>query len=150
MNRTLIPTVILSTFVTGCSPTVDNRGYENDNRDFTKIIPGQTTRDFVEENYGSPSTISAFKPETWYYISKQTETKAFFTPVTTDLISYEIIFTDSGIVSKVMERKGEHVREITPVKRETPSAGHQSGLLREVFSNFGKISAKSTSRTGTP
>jgi hypothetical protein len=41
-----------------------------------------------------------------------------------------------------MERKGEHAREITPIKRETPSSGHQSGLLREVFSNFGKISTK--------
>jgi len=150
MNRTLIPTFFLSSILISCSPIVDNRGYEIDNRDFTKIMTGQSTRQFVEENYGSPSTISAFKPETWYYISKQTETKAFFTPVTTELVSYEISFNDAGIVSKVLERKGEQAREINPVKRETPSAGHQSGLLREVFSNFGKISAKGGSRTGTP
>lgn len=150
MNRAIIPTFILSSMICSCSPTVDNRGYETDNRDFTKIIPGQSNRQFVEENYGSPSTISAFKPETWYYISKQTETKAFLAPVTTDLASYEVSFNDSGLVSKIVERKGEHAREINPVKRETPSAGHQTGLLREVFSNFGKISAKGGSRTGTP
>ena len=150
MNHTLIPTVILSVLLASCSPTVDNRGYEVESRDFTKIIPGQTTKQAVEETFGSPSTISAFKPETWFYLSKQTETKAFLTPTTIELLTYEVSFNDAGIVSKIIEHKGDHAREIKPVGRETPSAGHQTGLLREVFSNFGKLSTKGGSRTGAP
>ncbi|WP_010297053.1 outer membrane protein assembly factor BamE [Candidatus Odyssella thessalonicensis] len=150
MNHLAIPTVILALLLGSCSPTVDNRGYEVDNRDFNKIIPGKSTKQTVEEAYGSPSTVSAFKPETWFYISKQTETKAFLTPQTLELTTYEVSFNDANIVSKVVERKGEHAREINPVKRETPSAGHQTGLLREVFSNFGKIATKGGSRTGSP
>lgn len=170
MNRNLIPTVILysnkpkmrgqkpaalaclsiALLLGGCSPTVDNRGYEIDSRDFTIITPGKTTKQAVEEAFGSPSTISAFKPETWFYVSKQTETMAFLTPKTTDLVAYEISFNDTDIVSKIIERKGETAREIKPVNRSTPSAGHQTGLLREVFSNFGKISSKGGSRTGAP
>jgi outer membrane protein assembly factor BamE (lipoprotein component of BamABCDE complex) len=152
MNRPPLPTIFLTTLLTGlimgCSPTFDNRGYETENRDFSKIISGQATKQTVEETFGSPSTISVFKPEIWFYISKQTETTAFLTPTTLDLTTYEISFNDAGIVTKVMERKGEHAREIKPVSRETPSAGHQTGLLREVFSNFGKIATTGGSRTG--
>lgn len=148
MNHNLIPTLILTTLLTGCTPIVDNRGYEVDSRDFKQLIPGQTTKQAVEEAFGSPSTISAFKPETWFYISKQTETKAFLTPTTTDLTIYEVSFNDADIVAKVVERKGEQAREIKPIKRETPSSGHQNGLLREMFSNFGRISSKGESKTG--
>lgn len=148
MNHNVIPTVILSSLLASCSPTVDNRGYEIDNRDFTQIISGKTTKQTVEEVFGSPSTISSFKPETWFFVSKQTETKAFLTPTTLELVTYEITFNDADIVTKVIERKGENAREVKPIKRETPSAGHQTGLLREVFSNFGKISSKGGSRAG--
>jgi outer membrane protein assembly factor BamE (lipoprotein component of BamABCDE complex) len=148
MNHNLIPTLILAILVTGCTPVVDNRGYEIDSRDFKQLIPGQTTKQAVEEAFGSPSTISAFKPETWFYISRQMETKAFLAPTTTDLTIYEVSFNDADIVTKVVERKGEQAREIKPVKRETPSSGHQSGLLREMFSNFGRISSKGEPNKG--
>ncbi len=144
----IITTMLLTHFVilSGCAPEVDNRGYETELRDFKKIIPGTSTKQSVEGEFGSPSTISTFKPETWYYVSKMTTTTAFLKPKVIDQKTYAIVFDTSGRVTHILERTGEDTREINPVKRETPTAGYESGLMREVFSNFGKLSTKGPSR----
>lgn len=143
----LITTTLLTPItLTGCSPELDNRGYETELRDFKKIIPGTSTKQSVEEQFGSPSTMSTFPPETWYYVSKVTATTAFLKPKIIDQKTYAIVFDASDRVTHVLERTGEDMREINPVKRVTPTAGYESGLMREVFSNFGKLSAKGPSR----
>lgn len=136
-----------SSFITGCSPEINCRGYERELRDFKKIIPGTSTKESVEEQFGSPSTVSAFKPETWYYVSKTTSTTSFLRPKVLEQTTYAIVFNENNQVTHIFERSGDDMREINPVKRETPTVGHDTGLLKEVFSNFGKISAKGSGRT---
>jgi outer membrane protein assembly factor BamE (lipoprotein component of BamABCDE complex) len=131
----------------GCSPSSDTRGYDIELRDFKKIVPGTSTKQSVEEQFGSPSTVSTFKPEVWYYVSKKTETTSFFNPVVVDQRTYAVAFDVSGRVTQVVERTGDDMRIITPVARETPTAGHDHSLLREMFSNFGKISTQGGKRT---
>lgn len=140
-----IPAVSLAALLTGCAPDLDTRGYETENRDFSKIVPGSSNKQFVEENFGSPSTLSTFHPETWYYVSKKTATTSFFNPKVLEQKAYAVVFDNNDTVTNVIVRTGDEVHEINPVKRVTPTAGYESGLLREVFSNFGKISAKSPS-----
>jgi outer membrane protein assembly factor BamE (lipoprotein component of BamABCDE complex) len=136
------------TVLSGCVAQIDNRGYELEGVDFTKVQPGVHTSEQVQQLLGTPSSTSAFRPETWYYISKVTSTKAFFTPQVLDEKIVAIKFNDAGIVETVTESKGEDRQEIKPVKRETKTAGHETGVLREIFSNFGKISAKKPKQPG--
>lgn len=134
--------------LSGCVAQIDNRGYELEGVDFTKIQPGIHTSEQVQQLLGTPSSISAFHPVTWYYISKVTSTKAFFTPQVLEEKVIAIKFNDAGIVETITESKGEDRQEIKPVKRETKTAGHETGVLREIFSNFGKISAKKPTQPG--
>ena len=146
LQRALLITTFLSPLaLMSCSPEIDCRGYETEMRDFKKIIPGTSTKQSVEQDFGSPSTVSTFQPETWYYVSKTTATRAFLKPKIIEQKTYAIVFGASDRVTHVLERTGNDMREINPIKRETPTAGHESGLMREVFSNFGKISAKGPS-----
>ena len=148
LQRVLVATTLLTPVaLIGCSPELDSRGYETEMRDFKKITPGTSTKQTVEQEFGSPSTISTFRPETWYYVSKMTTTTAFLKPKIIDQKTYAIVFDASDRVTHILERSGDDMREINPIKRETPTAGHESGLMREVFSNFGKLTAKGPSRT---
>lgn len=134
--------IMLGAAVIGCSPTIDNRGYEIETKDFKTIVPGVSTKEFVEEHFGSPSTVSTYPPEVWYYVSKTTAARSFLPAKVLDQKSYAIEFNEAGVVTKLLERNGDDVHEINPVKRTTRTVGQEQGLLREVFSNFGKIATQ--------
>ncbi len=138
----LLPSVII---LSACTSQIDNRGYEHEGIDYSRIQPGVHTTEQVQELLGSPSSVSAFPPPTWYYVSKVTTTKAFFTPQVLEQRIVAIKFNQEGIVESVTETKGENAREIKPVGRETPTAGYETSALRDVFGNFGRLSSKKTS-----
>lgn len=148
-NNNKITFALLTVVLSGlgaCSPEINNRGYEIENRDFTKVIPMVSDKKFVEDNYGSPSTMSNFKPEVWYYVSKVTTARSFLAPKVLNQKSYAITFNDSDVVTSIVERNGDEAHEINPVKRATPVAGQRAGVLKEVFGNFGKIASQGSTR----
>lgn len=132
----------------GCSPTVDLRGFNAENVQINQIKPGMQTKQQVQELLGSPSTIPSFDPNTWYYISKKTSTTSFFTPTTLEQQVTIINFDGRGIVSDIKTYKGEEAKTIQPVVRKTGTTGYETGVLREVFSNFGRISSKKPTKAG--
>lgn len=136
----------IATSTVACSPTINNHGFDKEDIDFTKVSPGVSTREDVQQTLGSPTNISNFNPETWYYISKKTSSTAFLPAKTLDQTVVEITFSPSGTVTNVKTISGKEAREIKPVKRQTPTAGHDTSVLREVFSNFGRIAPKSAPR----
>ena len=83
-NASLFALVIFSSFITGCSPTIESRGFNAENVQFSQIKPGIQTKRQVQELLGSPSTIPSFDQDTWYYVSKKTSTTSFFTPEVLD------------------------------------------------------------------
>jgi outer membrane protein assembly factor BamE (lipoprotein component of BamABCDE complex) len=137
--NTLLAILLL---IPACTSRIDNRGYEHEGVDYSKIQIGVHTTDQVLEILGSPSSVSAFPPPTWYYISKVTSTRAFLTPQVLEQRAVAIKFNESGIVESITETHGEDVREIKPIKRETPASGYESNMLRDMFSNFGKLTTK--------
>lgn len=143
---------VLSAFVSlngGCSPTVETRGFMAENVQFNQIKPGIHSKNQVQEILGSPSTISSFDPNTWYYVSKKTATTSFFTPTVLDQQVTIITFNKGGIVCDIKTYKGEEAKNIKPVDRKTESTGQETGVLREIFSNFGRISSKKPSKAGS-
>ena len=51
-------------------------------------------------------------------------------------------FNNSNIVSDIKTYKGEEAKNIKPVERKTETTGYETGVFREVFSNFGRMSSK--------
>lgn len=141
-NASLCSLLVFIALSAGCSPTIESRGFNAENVQFDQIRPGVQSKQQVQEILGSPSTISSFDTNTWYYVSKTTATTSFFTPEVVDQQVTIITFDTSGVVSTIKTYKGEEAKSIKPIERKTETTGYQTGVFREVFSNFGRISTK--------
>ncbi len=133
----------LALAVLGCAPRMDTRGNLPDPEVLADIKPGKNSRDEVAEILGSPSSIAAFDDETWYYISKRTETLAFFEPEINDRRVVVIRFDDQGIVSDIKFLGLEDGRVVNLVERETPTAGNEVTFLQQIFGNVGRFTSDS-------
>ncbi len=123
----------------GCSPRIDSRGNLPDPELVSTIKPGEQSKIEVEEILGSPSSVAAFDTNTWYYISKKTETVAFYQP---DIVEQQVLvvrFDDKGIVSDVSTLSAEDSKAVEPVERETPTAGHSMTVIQQLFGNLGRF-----------
>ena len=145
-KASLYAVLALTVLNAGCSPTIDSRGFNAENVQFSQINPGVQNKQQVQEILGSPSTVSSFDANVWYYVSKKTATTSFFTPEVLDQQVTVIEFDSTGIVRTIKTYKGEEAKHIRPIDRKTETAGYQTGVLREVFSNFGRISSKKPSK----
>ncbi|MBL0942444.1 MAG: outer membrane protein assembly factor BamE [Alphaproteobacteria bacterium] len=123
----------------GCSPIIHHQGKIIEEASLKEIACGRHTREDVERILGSPSTLATFNDKTWYYISKTTEAKAFFTPEVIDQKTIAITFDDAGYVKEISARKLADAQDIEFVERVTPTTGHSMTFLQQVFGNFGRI-----------
>lgn len=122
-----------------CESRLDTRGNLLDPNRLAEIKTGQHTRDEVAEILGSPSSIAAFDKETWYYISKRTETFAFFEPDVSDRQVVILRFDSQGVVTEVtsLGLKDGHV--VQPVDRVTPTAGNEITIIKQLIGNLGRF-----------
>ena len=116
-------------------------GFIPDDELVQQIETGQHDRTYVEELLGSPSSVANFDGETWYYITRRTETLAFFEPKVKDqrvlAISFDLA---TGTVQTVETYGLADGRLIQLVERETPTRGRQLGFFEQLFGNVGRFS----------
>lgn len=123
----------------GCSARIDSRGNQPDPDRLGEIAPGEHNRDDVADILGSPSSVAMFGDETWYYISKRTETLAFLAPEVTERQVVVIRFDRQGIVNDIGYLGLDDEREIEFVERETPTAGNEISLIDQLLGNIGRF-----------
>ncbi len=129
----------LSLSMSACAPRVDARGNLPDPESVAQIKAGESTRNDVTALLGSPSTMSNFDGEAWYYISKRTETTAFFAP---EVENQQILVVNFDILGKVAKLNTLGLKEgriIDPVSRKTPTSGNEITLLQQLFGNLGRF-----------
>ena len=124
-----------------CTPIVEVHGFIPDDELVQQIRPGQHDRLYIEGLLGSPSSIANFDGETWYYITRRTETLAFFEPEVKDQRVLAVVFDlATGTVSKVDSYGLDDGRLIQLVERQTPTRGKQLGFFEQLFGNVGRFS----------
>ncbi len=134
--------IILMVVVMGmaaCEPVVDQRGHVEDGSLTEKIFVGSTTKDEVKRDFGSPSSMSSFGDETWYYIRTRKESKAFFKPEIIEQKVTQVTFDDAGTVAEVKEYALKDSKPITTVAQTTPTEGHSLGFLEQLIGNLGRF-----------
>jgi outer membrane protein assembly factor BamE (lipoprotein component of BamABCDE complex) len=124
---------------TACAPRVDVRGNLPDPERVAEIVPGEHSRELVEETLGSPSTKSTFGQETWLYVSNRTETLAFLEPEVQERLVLAIHFDEQGLVESVDRLGLEDGRDIELVERVTPTAGNELTFMDQLFGNLGRF-----------
>lgn len=117
----------------------ESRGYVASKPVAEVIEPGKTTRAQVRELLGSPSTMSSYPPETWYYISRERETVAFLAPEITAQDVARIEFDEAGRVASLENFDVSAAREMEYVERETPTEGRSLGLMEQLLGNLGRF-----------
>ena len=141
-----IAATALVPLLVACAPITNQRGNLPDSELLSQIEPGEQSRDDVANILGSPTSIASFGGETWYYISSQTETIAFYEPEVVDQRVVAIAFDDDGMVASVRTYGLEDAQDIEPVARVTPTGGREMTFLEQLFGNIGRF----TGKTGQP
>ncbi len=147
-RRTFIPVALALSTLAACVPAIDYRGNLPDEMAIAEVKPGRSDREAVLRLLGSPTASATFDDATWYYISKKTETVAFLPPKVLDQKVLRVTFGADGIVREVDRWGPDQARQIQPAERVTPTAGHNLGLLEQLFGNLGRFNSQAKSGPG--
>lgn len=142
--------VVSAAVLCSCSPKVENRGYikQVSWKDAVKV--GQTTKQEVFDQFGSPSAKSTFGPETWYYVSSRKESVGFLKPEVVEQETADITFDYAGVVRDVKIYNKDDGRDISLVKRTTPTEGHSLSFIDQTLGNLGRFNKPGGNDTVVP
>ncbi len=132
----------LIVMLAACTPRVDVRGNLPDSDLLADIEVGHINKRQVADLIGSPSSISPFSSDTWYYVSERTETVAFFEPEVLERKVLIIRFDKQGVAREVKTLGLEDARKIALVERTTPTAGTELTVLKQLFGNLGRFNSE--------
>lgn len=138
MKKRLLLLFPLLLSLAACEPTLASRGSVLDPDVLNQIRPGQTTREEVVSKLGSPTTISTFDENVWYYIGRQTQQYSFLSPEVLSQQAVEIQFNETGTVVAVRDLDLSQAAEAEPVDRTTPTFGRENSFLREILGDLGR------------
>ena len=133
-----------------CESQISVRGAIPDREEVAEIQPGLDTKEDILNRFGSPSTVSTFLDNTWYYMGQQVEQFAFYAPNVTDRGILVVEFDDTGVVGDTQYYTLEDGRPVEPVSRVTPTEGKDLTILQQIFGNFGRLPTQPGNPTQDP
>jgi len=136
----LAATLLISSVLLGCTPTIETHGHSLEEAQIAKITPGSTSRQEVLQLMGSPSSLSTFDDAAWYYVSQRTEKRSFYQKGVVDQEVLAISFNQQGLVTAINRSGLDQVASIDPVDRVTPTSGSSPSIVEQLISNIGRFS----------
>ena len=127
-------------FVSACTPLVDNRGHVADTP-IAEVVGVGESKAAVRAKLGSPSSISDFGEENWYYIRNRRETIAFLEPEIVEQHVTRIVFDSNGNVAEVKHYDLNDREQFAYVDKTTPTEGHSLGFFEQILGNVGRFNA---------
>lgn len=121
---------------------VDIRGHEVDPEQLEKIEIGVTTKEQVSKLLGTPSSVSPFGNNTWYYMFEETERRAFLSPSVVRSNITRIEFNDKKQVVSIDSVTEQDRQVISHNTRQEPTAGHSDSVLKQIFGNVGRFNGR--------
>jgi|HubBroStandDraft_3_1064219.scaffolds.fasta_scaffold375450_2 outer membrane protein assembly factor BamE (lipoprotein component of BamABCDE complex) len=122
-----------------CSPVNSFQGFQAIDHSPSEVKVGEDTRSTVLARLGSPTAVSTFDKDTWYYISQVTSRTAFYHPRVNkrDVVAIGFRKSDDQVVA-VNTYTLKDGRVIAYNDRETPTRGREMSVLEQLL---GSISA---------
>lgn len=131
--RALLAVVAVLASAAACAPRVTSNGNLPDAELVKEIKPGVHTRAEVIRMIGSPSSVSTFDKNTWYYISKKTETLAFFEPKVVDQQVLLIRFDGGGAVKDIRRMTLDDAKKVQISSRKSRTLGKELTLVQQLY-----------------
>ena len=97
---------------------------------------------------GTPSAVSTFDNEAWYYVGSRTSRFAFLEPEILERTVLVIRFDKDGIVRQVERLSKEDGRDVQVVERKTPTRGRELTILEQLIGNVGRFGGGGTGEGG--
>ena len=122
----------------GCAPTSIYQGFQAIDARPTDVKIAEDTKSTVMSRLGSPTSVSTFDPNVWFYISQVTEYQSFYKPHTIRREVVAITFNKGDEkVAKVDNLTLKDGRVIAFNNRETPTRGRQLTVLEQLIGTLG-------------
>jgi outer membrane protein assembly factor BamE (lipoprotein component of BamABCDE complex) len=133
----------VAALLAGCSPEINHRGYYPKKGALAQVSEGMAKNE-VEGILGSPTTTASvnFQGDSYYYITSISQGRSFLEPVETSREVIAVRFDKQDQVSSVAQYGLEDGRVINLNSRETPSAGKEFSLLKELLRSGAKFAPK--------
>lgn len=145
MKKILALALCLSTLA-ACTPMTANRGNFLDDYQMKEVVAGQDSRDEVTRKIGSPTSISPFNDNIWYYLGQKTEKRGIFDAKVTDERIVVVTFGQDGLVDSMVERRDGR-EDVAIVQRTTPTSGNEVTFVQQMLGNLGKFNKQSTTNS---
>ena len=134
----MVLVLAMSWGIAACSATFTNHGYVPPEEDLALVAVG-ASRDEVIELVGRPGSAGVIRDEAWFYTQYRVRNYTYNAPEVIERDIVAISFTDAGRVSNI-ERFGLEDGQIVQLSRRVTEASvRDSGFLRQILSNFGRI-----------
>ena len=138
MSRPLLAAISATAILSACSPVTQYNGFQALDVQPAQIKAGEDTRTTVMSKLGSPSTVSTFDKNVWYYISATTEKYAYYKPRAVKRDVTAIRFTPDEKVAEVKTLTLQDGYQLAYGKRETPTRGRELSILEQILGNVGR------------
>ncbi len=135
----LAAVAVLAGLAAACAPVVGNHGFQVVDVAPADIVAGTDTKETVMTKLGSPSAVSTFEDNIWYYISQTTERYTYNRPQVAQRSVTAITFNEGDdLVTEVRNLDLEDGQQLAMNSRETPTRGRQLTILEQLLGNVGR------------
>jgi len=129
----------LTVLLGSCAVTETQHGHLLPPNAAEELAQANISQTRVVDLLGTPSAVSAFDRNRWYYVSEIQQHTAFFKP---DVVDREVLileFDRSQRLQRVATLTEEDGREVTLVSRETPTEGNRITIIEQLLGNLGRF-----------
>lgn len=139
---TVVALTCATALSSACAPVIETHGHFSKQADLDVIKEGGLSQREIEMMMGSPSTIAAFDPNTWYYIGSISNAFAWRAPV---VISRHVVAIQFDEETKTVKDLKEYTildgRIVAFSDDVTPTKGRELSILEQLLGNVGRTSA---------
>ncbi|HCM83605.1 MAG TPA: outer membrane protein assembly factor BamE [Alphaproteobacteria bacterium] len=138
MNR--FTYIILIGLLAACSPIQSQRGQLVSDEELTQIKTGETAKPEVIALLGTPTNISAFDENQWYYIGEDTKQIGVNHPETVTRRVVSLKFDETGVLSEKSVLGKEDGQEVVMHPGATRVLSKEQNVLQQLIGNVGRFS----------
>ena len=127
--------------MSGCalfSAIPTERGQMVEKEDYSKLVPGTTTRADVTALLGSPTSRATFDDNTWFYIGEITAPVPLARPKIERQQVLVLNFDQGGTLRSLRRLDKSNAHDVSMVGRVTPSPGSEASFMQQLIGNVGR------------
>ncbi|HET9160010.1 MAG TPA: outer membrane protein assembly factor BamE [Caulobacteraceae bacterium] len=128
----------LAAALSACSPITQVQGYQVVDEQPATAKVGEDTLQTVRTRFGTPTIVSTFDPNVWFYVNQVNDTFGFYRPHIRNRQVVAITFDKAtqkvASVNTYTEKDG-HV--IAYNGRETPTRGKELSVIEQILGTIG-------------